>query len=74
MVIINDVNNKKLLRNKVITIVDRHKLLFVEDALSYLWRDNLGTGLAYPSGYPVCDGSLDNLVGMQYRIDHLENL
>jgi hypothetical protein len=62
-------------RNKIITVVDRRKVIRNDDIPSWLgsapiyhvsWRkrpDNLW-GM----------GPLDNLVGMQYRIDHLENL
>lgn len=62
-------------KNRVITVVDRHKLIGNKPNPSYFgkppifhvpWRkrqDNLW-GM----------GPLDNLVGMQYRIDHLENL
>ncbi len=64
-----------LYEDRVITIVDRAYVLSNEENSSYLghapifhagWRprpDNL---------YAM--GPLDNLVGMQYRIDHLENL
>jgi hypothetical protein len=62
-------------KNRIITIVDRAYVLMNEENPSWLgkapifhagWRerpDNL---------YAM--GPLDNLVGMQYRIDHLENL
>lgn len=62
-------------KNRVITIVDRHKVITNKPNPSYFsfppiyhaaWRvrpDNLW-GM----------GPLDNLVGMQYRIDHIENL
>jgi hypothetical protein len=62
-------------KNRVITVVDRHKLIGNKPNPSYFgkppiyhvpWRkrqDNLW-GM----------GPLANLVGMQYRIDHLENL
>lgn len=68
---INDVFEK----NKVITVVDRHKLIDNKPNPSYFgyppifhspWRkkqDNLW-GM----------GPLDNLVGMQYRLDHIENM
>lgn len=61
--------------NRVITVVDRHKLVGNKPNPSYFgyppiyhvpWRkktDNLW-GM----------GPLDNLVGMQYRMDHVENL
>ena len=70
-----DENTGKFLRNRVIQIVDRHKILVNKPNPSIFgrppifhasWRnrpDNLW-GM----------GPLDNLVGMQYRIDHLENI
>ena len=62
-------------RNKVITIVDRHKLVYIADNES-----SFGTDGIYHAGWRIRQdtlyamGPLDNLVGMQYRIDHLENL
>src|SRR5258708_3042832 len=62
-------------KNKVITVIDRHKLIGDKPNPSYFgyppiyhvpWRkkqDNLW-GM----------GPLDNLVGMQYRLDHVENM
>ena len=70
-----DSNAKKLHRNKVITIVDRHKLVHIADNESVLGGDGI-----YHAGWRIRQdslwamGPLDNLVGMQYRIDHLENL
>jgi len=70
-----DESEDKLYEDRIITIVDRAYVLANEENPSYLghspifhagWRprpDNL---------YAM--GPLDNLVGMQYRIDHLENL
>ena len=70
-----DENNQKFYRNVKITIADRHKLISIEENPSGFanppiyhapWRrrrDNLW-GM----------GPLDNLVGLQYRIDHLENI
>jgi hypothetical protein len=64
----------ELYENYKIVVVDRHKVLYKEPAQSYLgyptfasavWRtrqDNLW-GM----------GPLDNLIGMQYRIDSIEN-
>ena len=72
---IYDVNEKILRKNRKITVVDRSYIISDEPIASWLghapifhagWRsrpDNL---------YAM--GPLDNLVGMQYRIDHLENL
>lgn len=70
-----DRNNNDFYRNYVITIVDRHKLIAKEPNPSYFGEPQL-----YHSGWRVrpdnlwAMGPLDNLVGMQYRIDHLENL
>lgn len=67
--------NDELLSNHVITVVDRHKLIGKKPNPSFFgtppifhapWRkrqDNLW-GM----------GPLDNLVGMQYRLDHVENM
>jgi len=70
-----DADNDVLLKNHVITVVDRHKLIGKKPNPSFFgyppifhapWRrkqDNLW-GM----------GPLDNLVGMQYRMDHIENM
>lgn len=70
-----DWNSDVLLKNHVITVVDRHKLIGKKPNPSFFatppiyhvpWRrkqDNLW-GM----------GPLDNLVGMQYRMDHVENM
>lgn len=70
-----DPDNDDLLENHVITVVDRHKLINQKPNPSFFgtppiyhapWRkrqDNLW-GM----------GPLDNLVGMQYRLDHVENM
>ena len=67
--------NDTFLENHVITVVDRHKLIGKKPNPSFFgyppifhspWRkkqDNLW-GM----------GPLDNLVGMQYRLDHVENM
>lgn len=72
---IYDKETDTFLENYVITVVDRHKLLGKKPNPSYFglppifhvpWRkrqDNLW-GM----------GPLDNLVGMQYRLDHVENM
>lgn len=70
-----DTESNELLKNHVITIVDRHKVIGKKPNPSFFgyppiyhapWRkrqDNLW-GM----------GPLDNLIGMQYRIDHVENM
>lgn len=72
---IYDADDDKFLENHVITVVDRHKLIGKKPNPSFFgyppiyhaaWRkrqDNLW-GM----------GPLDNLVGMQYRMDHVENM
>lgn len=72
---IYDDENDELLENHVIMVVDRHKLIGKKPNPSFFanppiyhspWRkrqDNLW-GM----------GPLDNLVGMQYRLDHIENM
>jgi hypothetical protein len=70
-----DYEKDELLQNHVIMVVDRHKVIHKEPNASFFgyppifhvgWRprqDNLWAM-----------GPLDNLVGMQYRLDHVENL
>jgi ribosomal protein L20A (L18A) len=65
----------KLLKNHVIQIVDRHKVLSSKPNPSFF-----GTAPIYHAGWRVrpdnlwAMGPLDNLTGLQYRIDHLENM
>lgn len=70
-----DYLNDKFEKNRVIMVIDRHKLICNKPNPSYFgyppifhspWRkkqDNLW-GM----------GPLDNLIGMQYRLDHMENM
>ncbi len=70
-----DKHEDKFYKNHVFTVVDRHKLIGKKPNPSFFgtppifhspWRrrqDNLW-GM----------GPLDNLIGMQYRIDHMENM
>lgn len=70
-----DWEKEELLQNHVIMVVDRHKVILKQPNASFFgyppifhvgWRvrqDNLWAM-----------GPLDNLVGMQYRLDHVENL
>lgn len=72
---IYDSETDKFLKNKIITVVDRHKVINIRDNPSYFGRAPI-----YHVGWrPRQDnlwamGPLDNLVGLQYRIDHIENL
>jgi hypothetical protein len=70
-----DYNENKLHSDRIITVVDRAYVLDNQENPSWL-----GHAPIFMSGWrPRPDnlyamGPLDNLVGMQYRIDHLENL
>lgn len=62
-------------KNRIIKVVDRHRVLCEYDNPSYF-----GCAPIYHAGWRIrpdnlwAMGPLDNLVGMQYRIDHLENM
>lgn len=64
-----------LYRNHKIVVADRHKVIGNDPLPSYF-----GSAPIYHSGWrPRQDniwsmGPLDNLIGLQYRVDHLENL
>lgn len=72
---IYDEMKDEFLRNQVIKIVDRHKVIYHDYNAS-----GFGTAPIYHAGWRIrpdnlwAMGPLDNLIGMQYRIDHLENL
>lgn len=65
----------KFYRNHVIQIVDRHKVLSLKPNPSFF-----GHAPIFHAGWRIRQdnlwamGPLDNLIGMQYRIDHLENM
>lgn len=70
-----DEETGKFERNRVVKVVDRHKV--ISNTVHSSW---FGTAPIYHVGWRVrpdnlwAMGPLDNLVGMQYRIDHLENM
>ena len=72
---IYDVDKGELLTNRIIVVVDRAYIVYDELSPSYM-----GTDVVFHAGWRsrpdnlYAMGPLDNLVGMQYRIDHLENL
>lgn len=72
---IYDEDSGEFMQDRVITIVDRAHVISNEDNPSWL-----GTAPIFHSGWRTrpdnlyAMGPLDNLIGMQYRIDHLENL
>jgi hypothetical protein len=70
-----DPDTKTLLRNQLVTIVDRKWVLRKQN--NPLWTGSkpiFHCGWRLRSDNLWAQGPLDQLVGMQYRIDHLENL
>jgi hypothetical protein len=64
-----------LYRNHVITVIDRNKVVRMAPLESWLpkgTKAHVGWRLRPDNLYAM--GPLHNLVGMQYRIDHLENI
>jgi len=72
---IYDYQNDEFLENYVIKVVDRHKIIDKRPNDSVF-----GTAQIYHVGWRIRQdnlwamGPLDNLIGMQYRLDHIENL
>jgi hypothetical protein len=70
-----DAESDTFLENHVITVVDRHKIILKQPNPSYF-----GTAPIFHAGWRKRQdnlwamGPLDNLVGLQYRIDHIENM
>jgi len=72
---IHDPETGELMRNQIITVVDRTHILRHETSPYWIGKSNkfhVGWRLRPDNLYAM--GPLDNLVGMQYRIDHLENI
>ena len=72
---IYDVANDEFKENRQVTIADRAYLISDEPIASWLGREPIHhAGWRNRPDNLYAMGPLDNLVGMQYRIDHLENL
>ena len=72
---INNKDTGEYLQNVLITVVDRSKVIRVVPMPSWMGKTTKGQvqwRMRPDNLYGM--GPLDNLVGMQYRIDHLENL
>ncbi len=70
-----DIESEKLFEDHVITIMDRR--IVVDKRQNPNWTTHSGlfhAGWRLRPDNLYAMGPLDNLVGMQYRIDHLENL
>lgn len=72
---IYDVASGKFYENYIIKVIDRHKVISMQPN-----KSTFGSPQIFHAGWRERQdnlwamGPLDNLVGMQYRIDHLENL
>lgn len=72
---IYDEKEDEFFRNYIVKVVDRHKVFAKNPNPSFF-----GTAPIWHCGWRTrpdnlwAQGPLDNLVGMQYRIDHLENM
>jgi len=72
---ISNKDNGEYLQNVLITVVDRMKVIRVVPMPSWMGKTTKGhTQWRMRPDNLYGMGPLDNLVGMQYRIDHLENL
>lgn len=71
----HDHDSGELYTNHMITVIDRSVVVRNEPAPTYDGEIPIyHQGWRKRNGNLWCMGPLDNLVGMQYRIDHLENL
>jgi len=69
-----DREKDELLRNQIIMVVDRHKVIYnAPSATSFTVPNLFHIGWRKRQDNLWAMGPLDNLVGMQYRIDHIEN-
>jgi hypothetical protein len=65
----------ELLKNHIIMVVDRHKIIRKEpNPSAFGYPPIIHVGWRQLSDNLWAMGPLENLVGLQYRIDHLENL
>ena len=72
---IYDRDTQELLRNQLITIMDRRIVIRQETNPMWIGTSNKRlTGWRTRPDNLYAQGPLDNLLGMQYRINHLENL
>lgn len=70
-----DVENNELQENRIITVIDRHKVLSNELNPSASGKPPIRhAGWRIRQDNLWAMGPLDNLVGLQYRLDHVENI
>ena len=68
-----DSDNGVVHRNQRITVLDRMYVLAQREVEAYMKNSVFHAGWRERPDNLWCMGPLDNLVGMQYRIDHIEN-
>lgn len=70
-----DYEKEEFKKNHIVVVADRHKVILEKPSPSYF-----GYPPIFHAGWRIRQdnlwamGPLDNLIGMQYRIDHIENL
>tara|TARA_R110002012_G_scaffold319825_1_gene541481 strand:+ start:10145 stop:11884 length:1740 start_codon:yes stop_codon:yes gene_type:complete len=70
-----DTTSDVLYKDYIITIVDRRRILLKKENPSWIGNDGIfHAGWRERPDNLYAMGPLDNLVGMQYRLDHIENL
>lgn len=72
---IYDRESGEFLKNHIIQVVDRHKVIRKEvNPADYGYPPVFHSGWRFRQDNLWAMGPLDNLVGLQYRLDHIENL
>jgi len=72
---IHDLAKQELRMNRHIWVVDRNKVIYDEPIATWTGKSTkVHSGWRKRPDNVYAMGPLDNLVGMQYRLDHLENL
>ena len=70
-----DTDKNELFENYKVVVADRHKVLYNKEDMSIFGRSPIfHVGWRPRQDNLWAMGPLDNLVGLQYRIDHVENL
>lgn len=70
-----DIEKNEFLKNQLIVVIDRHKVIINKPhpmRAGHIPIHHSGWRIRQDNNWAM--GPLDNLVGMQYRIDHVENM
>jgi hypothetical protein len=69
-----DVDSGELLKDRIITVLDRRTVIRnIQNPSWFMNNNKFHCGWRLRPDNLIAMGPLDNLVGMQYRMDHLEN-